>query len=89
MMKMKIFWQKDCPNCPGAKDIGKILEEELAVQYYDVNTVDGLAEACIYQVMSTPSIVLVTEKGKEIESWRGILPEIDCIRKKIPSKSKN
>ena len=83
MLKMKVFWQKDCPNCPRAKEIGKKLEKELEVQYCDVDTVDGLTEACLYQVMSTPSLVVIDEKGEEIESWKGILPEIDYIRKKI------
>lgn len=83
MLKMKVFWQKDCPNCPKAKEIGKKLEKELEVQYCDVDTVDGLTEACLYQVMSTPSLVVIDEKGEEIESWKGILPEIDYIREKI------
>lgn len=86
MLKMKVFWQKDCPNCPKAKEIGKKLERELEVQYCDVDTVDGLTEACLYQVMSTPSLVVIDEKGEEIESWKGILPEIDYIRKKISNR---
>ncbi|MDD3631535.1 MAG: thioredoxin family protein [Atribacterota bacterium] len=86
MLKMKVFWQKDCPNCPKAKEIGKKLEKELEVQYCDVDTVDGLTEACLYQVMSTPSLVVIDEKGEEIESWKGILPEIDYIRKKISNR---
>jgi len=86
MLKMKVFWQKDCPNCPKAKEIGKKLEKELEVQYCDVDTVDGLTEACLYQVMSTPSLVVIDEKGEEVESWKGILPEIDYIRKKISNR---
>ncbi len=85
-MKIKIFWQENCPNCTKAKDLGKILAEELEVQYYNVNTVDGLSEACLYQVMSTPTIILVSENKEEIESWRGIVPEIDYIREKVTSK---
>jgi len=85
-VKIKIFWQENCPNCTKAKDLGKILAEELEVQYYNVNTVDGLSEACLYQVMSTPTIILVSENKEEIESWRGIVPEIDYIREKVTSK---
>ncbi len=82
-LKVKIFWQKDCPNCPRAKDIGDALAKEFEVQYYDINTVDGLTEACFYQVMSTPTILLVTDRGEVKESWRGLLPEIDYIRQKL------
>jgi thioredoxin-related protein len=85
-VKIKIFWQENCPNCTKAKDLGKILAEELEVQYYNVNTVDGLSEACLYQVMSTPTIILVSENKEEIESWRGMVPEIDYIREKVTSK---
>lgn len=85
-MKIKIFWQENCPNCTKAKDLGKILAEELEVQYYNVDTVDGLSEACLYQVMSTPTIILVSENKEEIESWRGMVPEIDYIREKVTSK---
>jgi glutaredoxin len=85
-VKIEIFWQENCPNCTKAKDLGKILAEELEVQYYDVDTVDGLSEACLYQVMSTPTIILVSENKEEIESWRGMVPEIDYIREKVTSK---
>lgn len=82
-MKIKIFWKKNCPNCPDAKKIGEIIKDEIKVQYCNVNTVDGLSEACMLNVMSTPSIVLVDDKGNEIEAWRGMVPKIEYIREKI------
>jgi len=88
-MKIKIFWQKSCPNCAQAKDLGKRLEDELEVQYYNVDTVDGLTEACLYQVMATPTIIMVNENKEEIESWRGMVPEIGLIKGKITSKQEN
>jgi len=89
MLKLKAFLKKDCPNCPKGKEIAKELEEELEVQYCDVDTVDGLSEACMYQVMSTPSLIIVDEKGEEVASWKGILPEIDCIRQRIFNRKTN
>ncbi len=89
MLKMKVFWQKDCPNCPMAKEIGKLMEEEVNVEYYDVETIDGLSEACLFNVMSTPSIVIVNHKNEAIESWKGKLPEIDNIRKEILYRKEN
>lgn len=88
-MKIKIFWQEGCPNCAQAKDLGKSLEEELEVQYHNVDTVDGLTEACLYQVMATPTIILISENKEEIESWRGMVPEIGLIKEKITSKQEN
>lgn len=63
--------------------MGKILAREFEVEYYDINTVDGLTEACLYQVMSTPTILIVNEKGEVKAPWRGVLPEIENIRQQI------
>jgi glutaredoxin len=82
-VRLEIFWKKDCPNCPKAKEIGKILSPLVEVQYFDIDTVDGLSEACLKNVMSTPTIVLMDSDNHEIESWRGLIPELDHIRDKI------
>lgn len=80
-MILKIFWQKNCPNCPPAKELGKKLEKEIKVELHDVETVDGLAEAAYFNVLSTPTLILVDEEGKEIASWRGRVPKEEEIRK--------
>jgi hypothetical protein len=80
IMKIKIFWQKNCPNCPKANHIGKQLEKEMTVQYFDVSTVDGLAEASYYNIVSTPSIAIVDNDENEIKIWRGKTPNLEEIR---------
>jgi thioredoxin-related protein len=82
-MKLKIFWKKDCPNCPGAKKYGNILKDKLEVQYCNIDTVDGLSEACMFNVMSTPSIILIDKDNNEIQAWRGEIPKIENIKGKI------
>lgn len=73
-MEVKIFWQPGCPACPPAKELGKKLEEEgKVVRYFNVKEVEGLTEAAMHGLMSTPSIVII-KKGKEIKSWTGKLP---------------
>jgi len=79
-MKIKIFWQKNCPNCIEAKNLGKQLEEKILIQYFNIETVDGLAEACIYNVFSTPSVVIVDNSENEIKAWRGKTPCFEEIR---------
>lgn len=79
-MKIKIFWQKNCPNCPKAKNLGKQLEKEIPVKYFDVDTVDGLTEACLHNILSTPSIVIVDNGENEIRVWRGETPHLEEIR---------
>ena len=82
-MKIKIFWQKNCPHCPEARNIGKQLEKETEVQYFDVDTVDGLAEASYYNIASTPSIVALDNADNEIKIWRGKIPRLDEIREEM------
>ena len=79
-MKIKIFWQKNCHHCPEAKNIGKQLEKEAEVQYFDVDSVDGLAEASYYNIASTPSIVIADNEDNEIKIWRGNAPHLEEIR---------
>lgn len=79
-MKIKIFWQKNCPHCPEAKNIGKQLEKEAEVQYVNIDTVDGLADASYYDIASTPSIVVLDNNDNEIKTWRGKTPRLEEIR---------
>ena len=79
-MEIKIFWQKNCPHCPEAKNTGKQLEKEAEVQYFDVDTVDGLAEASYYDIASTPSIAVLDNNDNEIKIWRGKTPRLEEIR---------
>ncbi len=82
-MKIKIFWKKNCSHCPQAKKIGKMIEDKAEVQYCDIDTVEGLAEACMLNVMSTPTIMIVDNEGNETEAWRGTVPKIEDIEERI------
>lgn len=79
-MKIKIFWQKNCPYCPAAKNVGRQLEKEITVQYFDIDTIDGLAEASYYNITTTPSTVIVDNEDNEIKIWRGNTPDLEKIR---------
>lgn len=82
-MQVKIFWQEQCPNCPGAKELGKKLEEQGAsVSYHNVKEVDGLTAATLFGVMSTPSVV-VAEEDNEIASWKGEVPALEEVKKQL------
>jgi len=79
MKILKIFTQPLCPACPPAKELGERLKESVKIEYVDVSTPDGLAEAQFYNIMSTPTLVLV-EDNKEIQAWIGT-PEQEEIQK--------
>jgi glutaredoxin len=77
---IKIFTKAKCPKCPAVKEIGKELKKEgVPVLDYDLDTIDGLAEASFYSIRSTPSIVIEDEE-REVISWRGVVPTLQEVK---------
>lgn len=72
-MKIKLFWSENCPKCPQAKETVGDFDQ---VEYHNVEESDGLAEAAFYGILSTPSIVVVNEEGKEVSAWLGEVPPL-------------
>jgi glutaredoxin len=70
-MFVKLFWKHGCQKCITAKEICK--NSGLNVKGYDVNSVEGMAEASFHQVTKTPTIVLVDDNEHEIKKWNSIL----------------
>jgi len=81
MGSVKIFIKAKCPKCPAVKEIGTELKKEgVNVFHYDLDTIDGLAEASYYSVLSTPSIIIEDEEEKEVISWRGVAPSLQEVK---------
>lgn len=80
--KLKIFWQETCNKCPIAKALGRKLEKEenKKVEYFDVKSPEGLAEAVMFDVMATPSLVITDDNNNEIKSWHGEIPKDNEIK---------
>lgn len=76
-MNVKLFVKDNCPRCPAAKQALDGLDGLLV---YNVDEIDGLAEASFYSVLATPSALVVDADGNEIESWRGVVPDRGRIR---------
>ncbi len=81
---IKIFTKAKCPKCPAAKEMGKELKKEgVQVFHYDLDTIDGLAEASFYSVLSTPSVIIEDEEEREVMSWRGIVPTLQEVKQHL------
>lgn len=80
-MRIKYFFKRDCPKCLAAKKVVEKFKE--IVEFYDLDTVEGLAEGAYYMVSSTPTTILVDEEGREVASWRGSPPPENEIRNLI------
>ena len=75
MGRVKVFLKDGCYKCPSAKEVGAILKKEgLEVLYYDLDTVDGLAEASFYGVLSTPTLIVEDREERPLADFRGIVP---------------
>jgi len=81
-MIVKVFTKETCPKCPPAKDLAqKLIEKDVDVELYSLDEADGLAEASMYDVMSTPSIIVCDKEGSEERSFRGEVPSEEEILK--------
>lgn len=79
-MVVKIFWQPECPKCPKAKELGESLKKDgIDVELFNIKEVDGLSESIFYDVLSTPSIVVVND-GEKKAAWYGEIPELKAIK---------
>jgi glutaredoxin len=84
MGSIKIFTKAKCPKCPAMKEIGTALKEEgVQVISYDLDTIDGLAEASFYSILSTPSIIIEDEDEKVVVSWKGLVPTLAEVKKHL------
>jgi hypothetical protein len=78
---IKIFTKAQCPKCPAVKEIGmKLKKEGIRVFDYDLDTLDGLAEASFYSILSTPSVVIEDDEEGEVVSWRGVVPTLQEVK---------
>ena len=84
MGRVKIFTQPKCPRCPAAKEMGMILKGKgVRVEFYDIQTPDGLAEAAFYSVQSTPAILVEDEGERVVAHWVGDLPTLQEVERVI------
>ncbi len=79
-MEIKLFVKTDCPRCPAAK---KALEDFDGVSVYNIDDMEGLAEASFHSILATPSILVLDSGGNEIGGWRGEVPSPAEIRSLI------
>ncbi|MBN2874512.1 MAG: hypothetical protein JXM71_05410 [Spirochaetales bacterium] len=63
-----VFTREACPNCPVVRDY--LMRSELPGIVVDVDTEDGLDLARQYEVLSTPTAVLLNAAGDEVTRAR-------------------
>lgn len=77
MGRVKIFYKSDCPLCGTALKLKEsLIREKIDVEYYNVETAEGLAEATYYGVLSVPTVIIEDRMENEIRNWRGTVPSV-------------
>lgn len=76
-MEIKLFGREMCHGCKVVKEeILSLIEQgdsKVRFNYYDLDTVDGLAEGSFYEVQQVPTI-LILNNDKVLERFSGELP---------------
>jgi len=84
---VKVFLKNGCYKCISAKEIGAVLKKEgLEVLYYDLDTVDGLAEASYYGVLSTPTLIIEDKEERALADFRGIVPTPQQVKQVLHNR---
>jgi glutaredoxin len=84
-MDIKIFGRNGCSSCKAAlRNVSFFLEKwglkkSISVNFYDIETVDGLSESAYYGVGKIPTI-LVEREGGRLVRWEGKLPKIQELK---------
>ncbi|HBE44524.1 MAG TPA: hypothetical protein DDW17_03480 [Deltaproteobacteria bacterium] len=77
---VKIFYKDSCPMCPMAKKLKEsLIEKDVGVVDFNVETVEGLAEATFYHVKAVPTVLVEDEKENWLGEWRGNVPHIEEV----------
>lgn len=76
---LKLFISENCPKCPPAKKLAESLKSKIPIEIYDIQQPEGLAEAAYYQILSTPTFVLV-EDDEIKKIWTTILDENELLK---------
>jgi DNA replication protein DnaC len=78
-MKIKVFGKKNCAKCETTKNkISHYLKknngtDKAILEFYDLDTVDGMAEGAYNDVLKIPSTII--ENGENILArWDGEVP---------------
>lgn len=87
-MKIKIFGKKRCAICETTKNKFEHFlkknnyQESIILEFYDMDTIDGLAEGAYYDVLKIPTTVI--EKEADILCrWDGEVPRTEEFKKYI------
>lgn len=83
-MEIDIFGKEGCTKCETAKDRLKTflsersLTNKIQLSYFDMESVDGMAEGAFNDVLNIPTII-IKNRDKKVARWNGNVPETNEV----------
>lgn len=85
-MNIKIFGIKGCPACQKAKQKVEYYlsqwQATVPLEYYDLETAEGLAVGAFHDVSEVPTVIL-EEEGRELHRWVKFPPRSEELKECI------
>ena len=89
-MEISIFGKDDCVKCEETKKaITTVLSDgsladKVPLNYFDMESVDGMAEGAFNDVLKIPTVI-ITKSGNKIRRWDGDVPATAEVVKLLES----
>ena len=84
-IEVLVFGREECPGSKESRETAKnrlSYQEKIKCTYFDVDTVDGRAEAAYHDVNELPA-TLIIEKERIAKRWDGITPPEEEFQQEI------
>ena len=84
-LKVKIFGKENCGKCRSTKNKLKFFiskwnfAEMVELLFYDMDTVDGMAEGAYHNVLNIPTTIFEND-GSQLMRWDGEVPKSEEFR---------
>jgi DNA replication protein DnaC len=81
-MKIKVFGKQNCAKCETTKNkINHYLKknngaDKAALEFYDLDTVDGMAEGAYNDVLKIPTTI-IEKDNLALAKWEGEVPKTE------------
>ena len=79
-MRLEVFGKINCAKCKSAKEkLAHLLSKDSAagaasLQFFDLDTVEGMAEGAFSDVFQVPTVILRSDDGDVAARWDGKAP---------------
>jgi hypothetical protein len=89
-MEIHVFGKTGCAKCDSTKHkvghfIAKMgVDERVDVVFFDMDTVDGMAEGAFRDVAEVPTTI-VRDSGMDLARWDGVIPDSDSLKAHLAS----